>query len=113
MLEIESGSAAEEAGLKIGDVILQVDETIVRFSDDVARAVNKSNDLFVILRVDRVIGRRRGSTVTRQSVRDRRFEISVNFFCFCFFVDALRWDHAVDDFRYRLTSSINTLESWH
>ncbi|EFX86131.1 hypothetical protein DAPPUDRAFT_97942 [Daphnia pulex] len=61
VFEIESGSAAEEAGLKIGDVILQVDETVVRSSDDVARAVNKSNDLFVILRVDRAIGRRRGS----------------------------------------------------
>ncbi|XP_046441578.1 PDZ domain-containing protein 8-like isoform X1 [Daphnia pulex] len=61
VLEIESGSAAEEAGLKIGDAILQVDETVVRSSDDVARAVNKSNDLFVILRVDRAIGRRRGS----------------------------------------------------
>lgn len=70
VLEIESGSAAEEAGLKIGDVILQVDETVVRSSDDVARAVNKSNDLFVMLRVDRAIGRRRGSMVMRQSVRD-------------------------------------------
>jgi S1-C subfamily serine protease len=69
-LEIESGSAAEEAGLKIGDVILQVDETVVRSSDDVARAVNKSNDLFVMLRVDRAIGRRRGSMVMRQLVRD-------------------------------------------
>ena len=74
MLEIESGSAAEEAGLKMGDIILQVDETIVRSSEDVVRAVSKSNDLFVIVRVDRVIGRRRGSMVTRLSVKDGKLK---------------------------------------
>ncbi len=87
MLEIESGSAAEEAGLKIGDFILQVDENVVRSSDDVARAVNKSNDLFVILRVDRVIGRRRGSMVTCQSVReigDLKFMANVYVFSLCY-----------------------------
>jgi S1-C subfamily serine protease len=74
VLEIESGSAAEEAGLKMGDIILQVDETIVRSSEDVVRAVSKSNDLFVIVRVDRVIGRRRGSMVTRLSVKDGKLK---------------------------------------
>ncbi len=80
MLEIESGSAAEEAGLKIGDIILQVDETIVRSPEDVGRAVTKSNDLFVIVRVDRIIGRRRASTVTRQSVRYGSCQIEVHFY---------------------------------
>lgn len=71
MLEIECDSAAEEAGLKIGDIILQVDETTIRTGEDVIKAVHKSNDLFVILRVDRLLARRRGSMVTHQSARDR------------------------------------------
>ncbi|XP_057376466.1 PDZ domain-containing protein 8-like isoform X1 [Daphnia carinata] len=61
VLEIESESVAEEAGLKIGDIILQVDETTVRSGEDVIKAVHKSSDLFVILRVDRLLARRRGS----------------------------------------------------
>lgn len=64
MLDIEAASAGEEAGLRLGDIILQVDETTVRSPEDVLRAYSKSKDLFVIIRVDRVVTRRKGSMVT-------------------------------------------------
>lgn len=63
VVDIESGSAADEAGIKAGDIILQVDDVNVRSSEDVLKAVNKSKDLFVLIKVERLLSRRRGSTV--------------------------------------------------
>ena len=63
IMEVEIGTAADEAGLRVGDTVLQVDETVIRSADDVAKAVSKTKAQCVVIRVDRYISRKRGSTV--------------------------------------------------
>ena len=62
-MEVETGSAAEEAGLRIGDTVLQVDDTHIRTGEDVTKAVTKTKEQFLVIRIDRYISRKRGSTV--------------------------------------------------
>lgn len=63
-MEVETGTAADEAGLRVGDTVLEVDETVIRSADDVAKAVAKTKAQCVVIRVDRYISRKRaGSTV--------------------------------------------------
>lgn len=84
-MEIESGSAAEEAGLKVGDIVLQVDDVMVRSAEDVLRTVNKSKDLFVVIKVERHLApRRKGSVrIETQSLIDHDpviLHVSILFF---------------------------------
>ena len=62
-MEVETGTGADEAGLRVGDTVLQVDETVIRSADDVAKAVSKTRSQCVVIRVDRYLPRKRGSTV--------------------------------------------------
>lgn len=62
-MEVETGTPAEEAGLRIGDLVLQVDEVVIRSAEDVARAAKKTKEQYLVIRVDRYISRKRGSTV--------------------------------------------------
>lgn len=55
IVSVESGSAAEEAGFRPGDAILEVDNVRVRSARQFLRAVASSKSQFVIVRVDRYI----------------------------------------------------------
>ena len=63
ILDTEPGSPAEEAGLRVGDIILQVDDATVQSTDDVLKSIQKSKESFVILRVERFIRKRKNSMV--------------------------------------------------
>lgn len=85
VVDIESGSAADEAGIKSSDIILQVDDVNVRSSDDVLKAVNKSKDLFILIKLERLMPKRRASAVTvSPAYRQSFFRWSIYLFvAFC------------------------------
>lgn len=65
IVEVEADSSADDAGLRAGDTILQIDDVPVRSSDDFLRVVNKSKETFFIVRVDRRPSKKIGSMVKR------------------------------------------------
>lgn len=67
VMDIELGSAAEEAGLRVGDVLLQVDDTPIHSVQDAVKAINKTKEQFVILRVERFVPKRSGSMVSSKN----------------------------------------------
>lgn len=61
VMDTEPGSAAEEAGLRTGDIILRVDGLSVQSPEEVLKAIQKTKEPFVIVRIERYVPKRRGS----------------------------------------------------
>jgi C-terminal processing protease CtpA/Prc len=55
VVSTEPGSAADEAGFRAGDVILEVDGLPVNSIRQVLRAITTANAKYVIIRIDRFI----------------------------------------------------------
>ena len=64
IVDTEPESEAEEVGLRTGDIILRVDGLAVQSPDEVIKAIQKTKEQFVILKIERYIPKnRKGSVV--------------------------------------------------
>jgi len=55
ILDVEPMSAGDDAGLRTGDKILQVNASVVRSTEDILRAITVTKDQYWIIRVERYL----------------------------------------------------------